>query len=898
MVESTWSELEAGQLRSQITPKQAVGSCLGWIASGIPIVMALHVGTTPMARGAATGHGRTRECNGMTSATIDKPHSVPVIVDQVPDELKQLRQWVVWRYTHRDGKWTKPPYQTNGASAKSTDPQTWTTFDVAATAYEDGGFDGVGFVLSADDPFIAIDLDHCVANGDIQPWTPQQREHKNWGDNAPDPAAIVAKHTYAEISPSGTGIRILARGNILKATKHGAFEVYAQSRYVTLTGHRLEHSPDEVTSDIDCERLRVLFDEKPQPKATSPHEANGKGHALDDQSVLDLMFQASNGEPARSLYEGDTSTHGGDHSAADQALCNYLAFYCGSDGHGQIDRLFRGSGLYRDKWEREDYRTRTIQNAIDSCSEFYQPKHSGNGNPVDTQQSSQDDNPTKRDRAPITLTGNLREDSCEAWQAIHQANEPPTLFRHGGAPARIEHDDSGAPIIKLVDQDKLRHFLARAADWKKSHRVNNRIIVNDVEPPMSVVRDILATPDMPLEVLTHIVQTPIFAEDGSLQSVPGYQPASKTFYAPQDGLKIPNVGDSPSEQSVQEAVSLIVDDLLFDFPFNGESERATAISLLLLPFARQLIEGATPLHLFEKPSPGTGATLMVDMLTYPTTGRPIATMTEGNSEDEWRKRITAKLMTGPQFLLIDNLRQRLDSAAVSTAITAPAWEDRILGVSTIVNLPVRCAWIATGNNPAVSSEIARRTVRCRLDTKEDRPWLRGGFKHPELRTWAQKNRGQLIWAALTIIRSWIVAGRPLASTKLGMFESWSAVMGGILSHAGISGFLDNLDRFYDESDAEGEQWRMLLVAWWTEHADRPVKAGDLYPLAEQCDMAIGGNSDRAQRTRFGKMLGQQRDRTFTVTTDEGTLSLRVMDAGKRGNAKHWKLERVDEGNVF
>ena len=142
------------------------------------------------------------------------------------------------------------------------------------------------------------------------------------------------------------------------------------------------------------------------------------------------------------------------------------------------------------------------------------------------------------------------------------------------------------------------------------------------------------------------------------------------------------------------------------------------------------------------------------------------------------------------------------------------------------------------------------------------------LEHPNLRTWAQQNRGRLIWAALTIIQSWIVAGRPLADAKLGMFESWSSVMGGILGHVGIRGFLDNLDQFYEESDAEGEQWRMLLAAWYRKHGDEPKKAGDLFPLAEQCDMAIGGNTDRAQRTRFGKMLGQQRDRTFTLITDE------------------------------
>jgi len=213
--------------------------------------------------------------------------------------------------------------------------------------------------------------------------------------------------------------------------------------------------------------------------------------------------------------------------------------------------------------------------------------------------ASDDCGPAETERPNIALGGNLRENSHAAWQAIHQANEPPRLFRHGGVPARIENDDNDAPVIKIVDQDRLRHFLARAANWRRSRQLKGRIVVSDVEPPMSVVRDVLATPNLPLPIVTRIVQSPIFAEDGSLQTDPGYQPASKTFYVPQDGLKIPNVGDSPSEQAVREAVTFILDNLLRDFPFNCESEQATAISLLLLPFARDLIEGPTPLHLFE-----------------------------------------------------------------------------------------------------------------------------------------------------------------------------------------------------------------------------------------------------------------------------------------------------------
>jgi len=194
------------------------------------------------------------------------------------------------------------------------------------------------------------------------------------------------------------------------------------------------------------------------------------------------------------------------------------------------------------------------------------------------------------------------------------------------------------------------------------------------------------------------------------------------------------------------------------------------VAFLLLPFVRELIDGSTPLHLIEKPTPGTGAGLLAEALTFPSAGRQISTMTEGRDEDEWRKRITAKLMTAPTVVWIDNLRRRLESSAVSAAVTTPTWEDRLLGHSEMIRVPVRCAWLATGNNPALSSEIARRTVRIRLDAKVERPWLREGFRHPDLRQWMNENRGELIWGALTIIQAWITEKRPDGPTILGGFE--------------------------------------------------------------------------------------------------------------------------------
>ena len=104
-------------------------------------------------------------------------------------------------------------------------------------------------------------------------------------------------------------------------------------------------------------------------------------------------------------------------------------------------------------------------------------------------------------------------------------------------------------------------------------------------------------------------------------------------------------------------------------------------------------------------------------------------------------------------MLIDNLRHKLDSSAVAGALTAPFWEDRILGVSEMVRLPIRCAWIATGNNSEFSNEMARRIVRIRLDAHVERPWQREGFRHPDLMIWVRANRGRLVAACLTLCQA-------------------------------------------------------------------------------------------------------------------------------------------------
>jgi putative DNA primase/helicase len=477
----------------------------------------------------------------------------------------------------------------------------------------------------------------------------------------------------------------------------------------------------------------------------------------------------------------------------------------------------------------------------------------------------------------------LQRVSDAAWAALKSWNSPPFLFRSGSVAMRLEPDDNGNPGLRELVNDKMRHVLARAASWY-------RIVMNERKPalpPMHVVKDMLASSDLPLPVLNRIVEAPVFSPSGELQTEPGYHIGSRTYFAPKEGFEVPEVPMVPTTTDIAKARMVILDELLADFPFVGDAERAHAMSCMLLPYARDLIPGATPLHLIEAPSPGTGKGLLIEVLTYPALGRSVTTMTEGRDEDEWRKRITSKLMIRPSVLLVDNLRRRLDSAAVAAAVTSPAWEDRILGQSKIVNLPVRCLWVATGNNPALSNEMARRTLRIRLDAKVDRPWLRREFRHRNLRSWAVEHRAELVWSALLLIQAWLAEGRPMYSEKtLGMFEEWTGVMGGILSVAGIPGFLGNLDDFYEASNEEASLWRGFVQAWLERYGENEVGVSELFDLNNELDepLDLGKGEEKSRRTKLGKELVQARDRQYE--------DVRISLVGERHRAKRWRLIRV------
>jgi len=275
-----------------------------------------------------------------------------------PDALTGTPHWVGYAWEIRDGNRTKIPKNPHtGGNASTTAPATWADFATArAFCLRDGH--GLGFILTP--PFVGIDLDHCrdAATGELSTLAVSVL-----GSDLGD--------TYAEVSISGTGVKAIGYGAKPgeRCRRNGLeLEVYDHARMFALTGQRLDTAPLAI---IDCQDAinhiytAAFGQPAPAPNPVAPAFVTDD----DDRTVIDWLTTYN--PKFAPLWAGDTGAYSGDASAADLSLCSLLAYRTGDEN--RVDRLFRMSALYRQKWERGDYRHRTITKAMQQRRFFTPP---------------------------------------------------------------------------------------------------------------------------------------------------------------------------------------------------------------------------------------------------------------------------------------------------------------------------------------------------------------------------------------------------------------------------------------------------------------------------------------------------------------------------------------------
>ena len=283
----------------------------------------------------------------------------------IPDELKERKQWVVWKTTMTKNGPSKVPFQVNGKKASTTNPKTWTTFSQAVEALESGRYEGIGFVFAKDDPYCGIDLDKCI-DGQGRLSIEAEKVVSMFSDGA-----------YIEYSPSGKGLHLITKG-IKPGTRCKSteikFEIYTEGRYFTITGnlHKNSSPIKEQQAQID-EFYRWVFPQKSQKKVKQMEKSTElMPSQVEDGAVIRTISRSENAEKFQRLMMGDTSDYLSQ-SEADLAFVSILAFY--TQDEEQIARIWRTSGLQRDKLDRDDYVNGTISMALGTKTSVYSGKH-------------------------------------------------------------------------------------------------------------------------------------------------------------------------------------------------------------------------------------------------------------------------------------------------------------------------------------------------------------------------------------------------------------------------------------------------------------------------------------------------------------------------------------------
>lgn len=396
-------------------------------------------------------------------------------------------------------------------------------------------------------------------------------------------------------------------------------------------------------------------------------------------------------------------------------------------------------------------------------------------------------------------------------KALGKWNNPYKIFQIGGSLVGIENDGTGHKITKIRHK-YLKYKLAEAAYWTDGEKETN------VYPHDSIVGAIIETSSewVNIPFLKGLTNTPIPRLDGSINITSGYDQVTCYYFTP--GLDVPEIPLNPSKEDAIKAARYLDMELFKDFPIKNESSKANLLAALITPVLRPIC-GITPLFAITKPSPGEGASLIVDIISMVCTGNkaPVRNANLDNN-DEWQKVLISILRSGYSIVNFDNLdqNQKFKNPVIASFLTADIFQSRLLGQLTNLTLNNTLCSYLTGRNITLAGDIPRRTVLIELKAIDNELLfdpVKRNFYHPDIIGWIKENRGDLIAAIITMFRAWVIAGKPSANVHLiGSFETWCTMLSGILAYADVKGFLDNRAVIHDQMNTELNEWSAFADA--------------------------------------------------------------------------------------
>lgn len=511
-------------------------------------------------------------------------------------------------------------------------------------------------------------------------------------------------------------------------------------------------------------------------------------------------------------------------------------------------------------------------------------------------------------------------DQCRVTlkRLLYLNRKNPTLFlRPDGTMIRLVMTPEGEAVESLDGNQGAWNFILTnyGIEFKRRDDMGEE---TSVAPFANVLSYLAGAPKIDFPVLERVMNVPVFSAKGTLETKIGAYHADAHIWL-QKSADCFDVSAAPSDEEVADAVYNL-SEVFRDFAFSdciegvdplpvkingepnwerGKASRAHAYAMLIEPFARNLINGATPCYHIDKPERGSGASLLIEATTFITTGRAQSGQTYPHKDEELKKVITASLRNQLPYMIFDNVMTKVDSPDLPAAITQGAWTDRILGQSETVTIPIRCTWIIAGNRVTFNPDMVRRNVPIYIDPAVPNPAQRADseFKyHPLMEGFVIPNRKALVWSVHTLIANWIAKGKKPGKAFMGSFESWSRTIGGILEAAGIDGFLTTQKAYQEESNDEGGMVLNVTQRVWDKAGTDEKTTAEILDILSninveksglsafagggsdtvQLDPSLGLNLNPHQKTQagFALALGRALNKDFlkaTVRLADGAL---------------------------
>lgn len=380
---------------------------------------------------------------------------------------------------------------------------------------------------------------------------------------------------------------------------------------------------------------------------------------------------------------------------------------------------------------------------------------------------------------PVTISlipGELAEitDATEAALCKYDHN----IFQRSGQLVRwyISHPETvqgitrpgGAVALTAIETEYLLDRMNRLIRWSRWSSQKGDVV--RCNAPRNVANALLARRgDWKAQPLVAAINAPTLRPDGSILEQPGYDTATGLLLI-DHGILFDSIPAQPTRTKGLDALGLLK-EVIADFPFAEDCNRSAALSALLTATIRHALKNA-PMYTFSAPRMASGKSLLADVVALVGTGQPATVMSYTANPEEMRKRVLTMLLSGDAVINLDNIEEPLQSQTLCSVLTQETFTDRILGTQRSATAPTACTWLATGNNLRVQGDLSTRIVPCNLDPQCERPEEREFSRN--LHDWIPVNRSRLIQAALTLLRAYVVAGKPRQALKnFARFENWS-----------------------------------------------------------------------------------------------------------------------------